>query len=92
MTPDCSSFEKIGGQFNSSQGELDEIRERASRAFQVAWHGRPTTPPSGDATTALGAVKLPLRLDAKLQLNAVQISSERHESIARWCQPWEGAA
>lgn len=36
MTPDCSSFEEIGGQLNSSQGELDEIRERARRAFKVA--------------------------------------------------------
>jgi hypothetical protein len=36
MTPDCSSFEEIEGQLNSLQGELDEIRERARRAFQVA--------------------------------------------------------
>jgi hypothetical protein len=36
MTSECSSFEEIEGQLNSLQDELDEIRERARRAFQVA--------------------------------------------------------
>jgi hypothetical protein len=30
------SFEEVEGQLNSLQDELDEIRERARRAFQVA--------------------------------------------------------
>jgi hypothetical protein len=36
MTPECASFEEIEGQINSLQDELDEIREPAKRAFQVA--------------------------------------------------------
>jgi hypothetical protein len=36
ITPECASFEEIEGQINSLQDELDEIRERARRAFQVA--------------------------------------------------------
>jgi hypothetical protein len=39
ITPECTSFEKVGegeGQLNSLQDGLDEIRERAGRAFQVA--------------------------------------------------------
>jgi hypothetical protein len=36
VTPECSSFEELEGQINSLQDELDEIRERARRAFQVA--------------------------------------------------------
>jgi hypothetical protein len=36
ITPECNSFEAIEGQINSLQDELDEIRERARRAFQVA--------------------------------------------------------
>ena len=36
ITPDCMSFEEVEGQINSLQDELDEIRERARRAFQVA--------------------------------------------------------
>jgi hypothetical protein len=36
VTPDCSSFQEVEGQLNSLQDELDEIRERARRAFQVA--------------------------------------------------------
>jgi hypothetical protein len=35
MTPECSSYEEIEGQINSLQDELDEIRERARRAFQA---------------------------------------------------------
>jgi hypothetical protein len=35
MTPECSSYEEVEGQINSLQDELDEIRERARRAFQV---------------------------------------------------------
>jgi hypothetical protein len=36
VTPECSSLEELEGQINSLQDELDEIRERARRAFQVA--------------------------------------------------------
>ena len=36
MTPECASFEEIEGQINSLQDELDELRERPRRAFQVA--------------------------------------------------------
>jgi hypothetical protein len=36
ITPECASFEEIEGQINSLQDELDEIRDRARRAFQVA--------------------------------------------------------
>ena len=35
VTPECTSFEEVEGQINSLQDELDEIRERARRAFQV---------------------------------------------------------
>jgi hypothetical protein len=35
ITPECNSFEEIEGQINALQNELDEIRERARRAFQV---------------------------------------------------------
>lgn len=35
ITPECTSFEEIEGQINSLQDKLDEIRERAQRAFQV---------------------------------------------------------
>jgi hypothetical protein len=36
ITPECASFEEVEGQINSLQDELDEIRERARRAFQIA--------------------------------------------------------
>ena len=36
ITPECTSFEEIEGQINSLQDELDELRERARRAFQAA--------------------------------------------------------
>ena len=36
ITPECTSFDEIEGQFNSLQDELDELRERSRRAFQVA--------------------------------------------------------
>ena len=36
ITPECAAFEEIEGQINSLQDELDEIRERARRAFQAA--------------------------------------------------------
>ena len=36
ITPECASLEEGEGQINSLQDELDEIRERARRAFQVA--------------------------------------------------------
>jgi hypothetical protein len=35
ITPDCDSLEELEGQINSLQDELDEIRERARRAFQA---------------------------------------------------------
>ncbi len=35
ITSQCASFEEMEGQINSLQHELDEIRERARRAFQV---------------------------------------------------------
>ncbi len=35
ITPECGSFEEVEGQINSLQDELDEIRERARRTFQV---------------------------------------------------------
>jgi hypothetical protein len=34
-TPDSTYFEEVEGPLNSLQYELDEIRERAHRAFQV---------------------------------------------------------
>ena len=36
ITPECTSFEEIDAQINSLQDELDELRERARRAFQAA--------------------------------------------------------
>ena len=36
ITPECTSFEDVEGQINSLQDELDELRERARRAFQIA--------------------------------------------------------
>jgi hypothetical protein len=36
ITPECTCFEEVEGQINSLQDELDEIRDRARRAFQVA--------------------------------------------------------
>jgi hypothetical protein len=33
VTPQCSSFEELEGQINALQDELDELRERAHRAF-----------------------------------------------------------
>ena len=35
ITPECTSFEEIKGQIDSLQDALDEICERAQRAFQV---------------------------------------------------------
>ena len=35
ITPECTSFDEIEGEINSLQDELDEIRDRARRAFQV---------------------------------------------------------
>ncbi|WP_457092599.1 hypothetical protein [Microvirga sp. P5_D2] len=35
ITPECSSYKEIEGQINALQHELDEVRERARRAFQV---------------------------------------------------------
>ncbi len=35
ITPECASFEEVVGQINSLQDELDEIRERARRVFQI---------------------------------------------------------
>jgi hypothetical protein len=36
IMPECSSFEEVEGQINSLQDELDELRERARQAFQIA--------------------------------------------------------
>jgi hypothetical protein len=36
ITPECTAYEEIGDQINALQDELDETRERARRAFQVA--------------------------------------------------------
>jgi len=36
VTLECSSFEEVEGQISSLHNELDEIRERARRAFEVA--------------------------------------------------------
>jgi hypothetical protein len=33
LTPECSSLEEIEGQINGLQDELDQLRERARRAF-----------------------------------------------------------
>ena len=35
VTAKCLSFEELESQINSLQDDLDEIRERARRAFQV---------------------------------------------------------
>jgi hypothetical protein len=35
ITPDCVSFEEVEGQINALQDELDELRDRARRAFQA---------------------------------------------------------
>ena len=35
ITPECTSFEKIERQIDSLQDELDKLRERSGRAFQV---------------------------------------------------------
>ncbi len=35
ITRECRSYEEVAGQINILQDELDEIRERARRAFQV---------------------------------------------------------
>jgi hypothetical protein len=35
VTPECMSYEEIEGQINALQDELDELRERARRAFQA---------------------------------------------------------
>jgi hypothetical protein len=36
ITPECGSLWELEEQINSLQDELDELRERARRAFQVA--------------------------------------------------------
>jgi hypothetical protein len=36
ITLECTSFEEVEEQINSLEDGLDEIRERARRAFQVA--------------------------------------------------------
>ena len=36
ITPECATFEEVEGQLNSLQDELDEIREKGRRAFQIA--------------------------------------------------------
>ena len=36
ITPESTTFEEVEGQLNSLQDELDEIRERARRASQIA--------------------------------------------------------
>jgi hypothetical protein len=35
ITPDCVPFEEIKGQTNALHDKLDELRETASRAFQI---------------------------------------------------------
>jgi hypothetical protein len=35
ITPECGSFEELEGQINALQDELDELRQRARRAFQA---------------------------------------------------------
>ena len=37
VTPECMSYEEIEGQINALQDELDELRERARRAFQATY-------------------------------------------------------
>jgi hypothetical protein len=36
IAPECTSFDEIEGEINSLQDELDELRDRARRAFEVA--------------------------------------------------------
>ncbi len=36
VTPECTSYDEIEGHINALQHELDEIRGRARRAFQMA--------------------------------------------------------
>jgi hypothetical protein len=36
ITPECTSFDEVEGQINALQDELDELRERARRAFQAS--------------------------------------------------------
>jgi hypothetical protein len=36
ITPECTSFDEIEGEINSLQEELDELRDRARRAFQAS--------------------------------------------------------
>ena len=35
ITPEYHSFDELEGQINALQDELDELRQRAQRAFQV---------------------------------------------------------
>ena len=35
VTPECMSYDEIEGQINALQDELNELRDRARRAFQV---------------------------------------------------------
>jgi hypothetical protein len=35
ITPECMSYDEIEGQINALQDELNELRDRACRAFQV---------------------------------------------------------
>jgi hypothetical protein len=35
ITPECMSYDELEGQINSLQDELNELRDRARRAFQV---------------------------------------------------------
>jgi hypothetical protein len=35
VTPECASYDELEGHINALQHELDAIRERARRAFQV---------------------------------------------------------
>ena len=35
ITPECTSFDEIEGEINSLQDELDELGDRARRAFQA---------------------------------------------------------
>lgn len=35
VTPECLSYDEIEGQLNALQDELNELRDRARRAFQV---------------------------------------------------------
>ena len=35
ITPECMSYDEIEGQINALQDELNELRDRARRAFQA---------------------------------------------------------